>query len=117
MGWSDKGIERAEAVDVGKGWHRDYEQRVRDMWGRMVSAWEKAGVVRDGYWQGWAEAVEEICVIVADADEEIERMRTEIGLLKGRGVRDGLEDVGVKGRLAWLRGKGIAEWLVEGEAE
>ena len=115
MGWSDKGIERAEAVDVGKGWHRDYEQRVRDMWRRMVSAWEKAGVMEDGYWKGWAEAVEEICVIVADADEEIERMRTEIGLLKGRGVRDGLDDVGVRGRLEWLRGKGIAGWLVEGD--
>ena len=117
MGWTDKGIERDEAVDVGRGWHRDYEQRVRDMWRRMVSAWEKAGVMEDGYWKGWADAVEEICVIVAEADEEIERMRTEIGLLKGRGVRDGLEDVGVRGRLEWLRGEGIAGWLVEGEAE
>ena len=83
---------RAEAVDVGAGWHRNYEQRIQDMWGRMVAGWEKAGMVEDGYWQGWANAVEEICVIVADADEEIERMRAEIQLLKGRGVRDGLED-------------------------
>lgn len=99
------GMEREGAVDVGAGWHRNYEQRIQDMWGRMVAGWEKAGMVEDGYWQGWANAVEEICVIVADADEEIGRMRAEIGLLKGRGVRDGIEDAGVVRRLGMLRGE------------
>ena len=128
MGWSDKGIERQvepekpkvefwhdetgrweamarlRSAEECRGWHRDYEQRVRELWKRESRTWMSE-----------AAAIGAICEIVADADEEIERMRTEIGVLKGRGVREGLEDVGVRGRLAWLRGKGIMGWLVEGD--